>query len=66
MELFSGLGEDRFLEKLPTLATTVIFGEYLAYLFTMNETPQVIEIQNKLIAEENKTYFSYLWKSAKK
>jgi len=31
----------------------------------MNEIPQVIEIQNKLIAEENKAYFSYLWKIAK-
>ena len=66
MKLFSGLGEDKFLKELPTLATTVIFGEYLAYLFTMNGTPQVIEIQNKLIAKENKAYFSYLWKIAKK
>ena len=66
LQLFSGIGENKFLDKIPTFATIVIFGEYLAYLFTMNETPQVIEIQNKLIAEENKTYFSYLWKSAKK
>jgi len=66
LKLFSGLGEDKFLKELPTLATTVIFGEYLAYLFTMNGTPQVIEIQNKLIAKENKAYFSYLWKIAKK
>ena len=66
LELFSGLGEDRFLKELPTLATMVIFGEYIAYLFTINGIPQVIEIQNKLIAEENKAYFSYLWKTAKK
>ena|SRR3989344_3881031 len=65
LELFSGLGENRFLKELPTLATTVIFGEYVAYLFTINGIPQVIEIQNKLIAEENKAYFSYLWKIAK-
>ena len=65
LELFSGLGEDRFLKELPTLATMVIFGEYIAYLFTINGIPQVIEIQNKLIAEENKAYFSYLWKIAK-
>lgn len=65
LKLFSGLGEDRFLKGLPTFATTVIFGEYVAYLFTMNRIPQVIEIQNKLIAEENKSYFSYLWKMAK-
>lgn len=66
LNLFSGLGEDRFLKDLPTLATTVIFGEYVAYLFTINGTPQVIEIQNKLIAEETKAYFSHLWRIAKK
>ena len=65
LKFFSGFGENKFLEKLPTLATTVIFGEYLAYLFTINGIPQVIEIQNKLIADENKAYFSYLWKMAK-
>ena len=65
MELFIGLGENRFLKELPTLATAVIFGEYIAYLFTMNGIPQVIEIQNKLIAKENKAYFSYLWGLAK-
>lgn len=65
-QLFSGLGEDRFLKDLPTLATTVIFGEYVAYLFTLNGVPQVIEIQNNLIAEENRAYFNYLWKIAKK
>lgn len=66
LKLFSGLGENRFLKELPTLATVVIFGEYIAYLFTINGIPQVIEIQNKLIAEENKSYFSYLWKIASK
>lgn len=65
LDLFSELGEDRFLKELPNLATTVIFGEYVAYLFTIKGVPQVIEIQNKLIAEENKAYFSYLWKIAK-
>ncbi len=65
LKLFTGIGEDRFLKELPTLATTVIFGEYIAYLFTVNGIPQVIEIQNKMIAEENKAYFSYLWKQAK-
>jgi sugar-specific transcriptional regulator TrmB len=64
--LFSGLGENRFLKEIPTLATLVIYSEYIAYLFTINETPQVIEIQNRLIAEENRAYFSYLWKIASK
>ena len=65
LNLFSGFGEDKFLDKLPTLATTVIYGEYVAYLFTLNKIPQVIEIQNKFIAEENKAYFFYLWKQSK-
>ncbi len=64
LEFFSKLGENRFLKGLPTLTTTVIFGEYIAYLFTIDGAPQVIEIQNKLIAEENKAYFSYLWMQA--
>jgi hypothetical protein len=63
---FSGLGENRFLKKIPTLATLVIFGEYIAYLFTINGIPQVIEIQNKLITKENRVYFSYLWEIATK
>ncbi len=66
LKLFSGLGENRFLKEIPTLATLVIYGEYIAYLFTIDGTPQVIEIQNKLIAEENRAYFSYLWKIANK
>ena len=66
LKLFTGIGEDRFLKELPTLATTVIFGEYIAYLFTINGTPQVIEIQNKMIAEENKVYFNLIWQLAKK
>ena len=65
LNLFSGFGEDKFLDKLPTLTTTVIYGEYVAYLFTLNKIPPVIEIQNKFIAEENKIYFSYLWKQSK-
>ena len=66
LKLFSGLGENRFLKEIPTLATLVIYGEYIAYLFTINGNPQVIEIQNRLIAEENRAYFSYLWKIASK
>lgn len=66
LKLFSELGEDRFLKEIPTLATLVIYGEYIAYLFTIKGAPQVIEIQNKLIAEESRAYFLYLWKIAKK
>ena len=64
LKLFSGLGKNRFLKDIPTLATLVIYGEYIAYLFTINGTLQVIEIQNRLIAKENQAYFLYLWKIA--
>jgi len=65
LKMFRGLGEDRFLNKLPTLATTIIFGECVAFSFTFEGNHQVIEIQNSLIAEEMKAYFSYLWEIAK-
>lgn len=65
-KLFSGIGENRFLENIPTKVTTVIFGNYVVYLFTINNVPQVIEIQNQLISEEHSAYFNHLWKMAKK
>lgn len=65
IKLFATFGKNKFLSKISTEVTTVIFSDYLAYLFTINEIPQVIEIQNKLIAEENKAYFEHLWKLAK-
>jgi len=66
VRFFSGWGEDRFFKDLPTNASTIIYGEYIVFSFTMNGNPQAIEIQNKLIANEMKAYFSYLWKIAKK
>ncbi len=65
LEFFSGLGENKFLVNLPTLATMVIYGDFLAYLFTTEDGPKVIEIQNKLIAEENRIYFNHIWRIAK-
>ncbi|MBS3086940.1 hypothetical protein J4422_04555 [Candidatus Pacearchaeota archaeon] len=66
VRLFSKFGEDRFISNLPTKVTTVIFGDYVAFLFTMNSKPQVIEIQNRLMANEFKAYFSHLWSLSKK
>jgi len=66
LKLFTGLGENKFLKEIPTLATLVIYGEYISYLFTIGGIPKVIEIQNKLISEENRAYFLYLWKIATK
>ena len=62
---FSNFGENKFIDGIPTKVTTVIFGDRLGYLFTIEGKPKVIEIQNQLIADENKAYFSHLWKIAK-
>lgn len=66
LNIFDSMGKNRYLQNLPTLATTVIYGEYIAFMFTINEKPQVIEIQNNLIATEQKIYFNYLWEIAQK
>ncbi len=65
MRVYGLIGENRFLDNLPTKATTVIYDERAAFLFT-DSSPKVIEIQNKFIAEEMKAYFLHLWKIARK
>ncbi len=65
VKMFFNLGENRFIKNIPTNVTTVIFGDNLAYLFTLDNKPHVIEIKNKLIAEENKAYFLHLWEIAR-
>ncbi|GEM_PF-5893909 len=62
---FSGLGEERFLENMPRHATTIIGEDFVAYMFTMNGKPQVIEIQNKLIAKEIRFCFGVMWEMSK-
>lgn len=64
IKIFSSFGENKFLKNLPSKVTIVIFRNYVAYLFTTDK-PKVIEIQNKLIAEEMKSYFLYLWHIAR-
>lgn len=65
LKLYEKLGENRFLDNLPTVATTIIFDNYLAFLYS-TDTPKVIEIKNKNVGEEMKAYFELMWKSAKK
>lgn len=62
---YKKLGENRFLENIPTLTTTVIFNNHIAFLYT-TDTPKVIEIKNKKVSEEMKAYFEIMWKIAKK
>ena len=65
MKQFNLLGDNRFLDFLPTHTTTIIFDDHLEYLF-LNPSPNVIEIKNKKISEEMKYIFELLWKTAKK
>ncbi len=58
------MGENRFLE-IPSVVGTVIHNKGVAYLYTI-DGPYVIEIKNKLIAEEMKVYFEELWENSKK
>jgi hypothetical protein len=64
MKNFAVLGENRFIE-LPSNATTIIFDGYIIFFF-IEDRPNTIEIKNKKISEEMKSYFENLWKQAKK
>lgn len=65
MQQFAKLGKNRFLKKLPNRATTFIYNGYIAFVF-LDENDSFIEIKNKMIAEEMKSYFEYLWEIAEK
>jgi len=62
LKIFKKLGKNKFLE-LPTKATTIVFDNYVAFLYT-EESPKVVEIKNKKISDEMKVYFNYMWKIA--
>lgn len=64
MKNFAVLGENRFID-LPSNATTIIFDGHIVFFF-IEDRPNTIEIKNKKISEEMKSYFEYLWKIAKK
>jgi sugar-specific transcriptional regulator TrmB len=63
VRLYNKLGKNKFLE-LPSKVGMIIFGDYVAFLYALDK-PYAIEIKNKLISEEIKTYFLHLWKIAK-
>ena len=65
MQLFATLGENRFLDHLPSKATLFIYDEHIAYVF-LGQQDEFIEIKNAHIAQEMKAYFSYLWTLGKK
>ena len=66
-KIYSNLGKknNKFLKDIPTKVTIIIFDDHIAFLYTSFNNPYVIEIKNKLIAEEMKSYFNHLWKLAK-
>ena len=62
---YNQLGENRFLKILPSKIGTIICDDFIAFLYTTDK-PYVVEVKNKLIAEEMKSYFENLWTSSKK
>ena len=64
MKNFAVLGENRFID-LPSNATTIIFDGHVVFFFIEDRT-NTIEIKNKKISKEMKSYFENLWKIAKK
>lgn len=61
---YNYLGENRFLKNLPSKVGTIILDNFVAFLYT-SDKPYVVEVKNKLIAEELKVYFENLWSLAK-
>lgn len=62
---YNHLGENRFLKNLPSKVGTIIFDNFVAFLYTTDK-PYVVEVKNKLIAEELKVYFENLWNISQK
>ncbi len=62
---YNHLGENRFLKSLPSKVGTIITNNFVAFLYTMDK-PYVVEVKNKLIAEEMKVYFENLWNISQK
>lgn len=58
------LGRNKFLSTLPSNVGTVIYGDYVSLMFTI-EKPYIIRIKNRLVAEEYRAYFKQFWKIAK-
>lgn len=62
---FSPLGgNNRFLPNLPSKVTTLVYGDYAAFAFTIDK-PYVIRIKNALVARTLDSYFALLWGIAK-
>lgn len=64
IDMYNLIGKNKFIGRLPSKVTTVISGDYLAFIFTMQK-PFVVRIKNKLLAEEHKYYFNLIWQMAK-
>jgi len=64
MKKYRILGQNRFLKGLPSQATTMIYGDYVSFLFTTDK-PYVIRIKNKLVSDEFRVYFNMLWGMSK-
>jgi len=62
LKRYQMIGQNKFL-KLPSKSTTLIYGDYVTFLYTTDK-PYTIEIKNKLVANEMLAYFNHLWEKA--
>lgn len=62
---YNSIGENKYLKDLPSRVGTIITDKFIAFLYT-SDKPYVLEVKNKLIAEELKVYFENLWNIANK
>lgn len=54
------IGEHKYLDDLPSVSTTLVYEDHVAFLFSSSK-PYVIEIYSKSLSLEFKKYFHYLW-----
>lgn len=66
--LMGNLDEYRWMDDDLFVASDVkaIFGNKTAYLMTWGNTPRVVIVKDKNIAEENRRLFEYVWKTSSK
>ena len=65
IQLYNKIGENRFIEGIPSKVTTIIYGDMVGFVYT-SDKPYAIQIKNELIAREMNSYFNHLWDIAKK
>ena len=56
---------DKFFDDLHSQVTTIVSDDSVNHLFTVDK-PYIIQINHRLVAQEWKKYFEYMWGEAEK